>query len=216
MGHLINLMKIISRLLAVSMTAIVVTATAKGAYTLYTDAPAFLSAVSTRNPGSLSLSGIPSGAFANTSFSDNGYTMTASSSSGLYGETFIQNPAIRFLSVGGAAADELVMTFSVNVYAVGGWFFSAEAGINPGSFVATVVDSDGNIDSFSNPTTNYADSFLGWIYDNPITSLTLSTDPQNLGFPTAADQIIVAVPEPSACVLLGLAVACCIIRRRRA
>jgi hypothetical protein len=162
------------------------------------------------------LNGIPSGSFANTGFSDNGYTMTASSTSGLYGETFNQDPAIRFLSVGGAAADELVMTFSANVYAVGGWFLSAEAGINPGSFVATVVDSDGNIDSFSNPTTNYANSFLGWIYDNPIASLTLSTDPQNLGFPTAADQIIVAVPEPSACALLGLAVACCAVRRRRA
>jgi len=198
--------------------AIAMSATSQGAFTLYTDYNSFTSAISLYNPGTISFSNIPSGTFPNASYTNNGYVMNASSSGGLYGETYSVDPTIRFLSVGGAAADDLIMTFSTNVYAVGGWFLSAESNVNPGSFTATVVDAAGGTNVFTNNTTTYANSFLGWIYDTNITSLTLSTDPQNLGFPTAADQITLAVPEPSTYALLALSAAGLagyVIRRRR-
>lgn len=201
------------------LVAVVFTATSQGAFTLFTDFVTFSNAVSIYNPGTISFSNIPVGAFPNASYSTNGYTMNASSSGGLYGETYTVDPSIRFLSVGGAAADDLFLTFSTNVYAIGGWFLSAESTVNPGSFTATIVDGAGVTNIFTNNTTTYANSFLGWIFDTNVASLTLSTDPQNLGFPTAADKITLAVPEPSTYALLGLAAAGLagyVIRRRRA
>jgi hypothetical protein len=205
-------------LLSIS-AALALSASSHGAFTLFTDTNSFFTAISLYNPGTISFSNIPSGPFANTSFTNNGYVMNASSSSQLYGETYVVDPTIRMLSVGGAAADELVLTFSTNVYAVGGWFMSAENDVRPGSFTATIVDGAGVTNVFTNNTTTYANSFLGWIFDTNVASMTLSTDPGNAGFPTAADSITLAVPEPSTYALLGLAAAGLagyVIRRRRA
>ncbi len=187
-------------------------------FTTYSNSTAFLNAISSSNY-TQSFSNIPTGAFANTNFAGNGFTINASSSAGLYGETYNIDPTIRFLSVAGAAADELVFSFSTNVYAVGGWFLSAESFVAPGSFTATIVSSGNITNIFTNNTTTYANSFLGWIFNTNIISLTLSTDPSNVGFPTAADSITVAVPEPSTYALLGLAAAGLagyVIRRRHA
>jgi hypothetical protein len=205
-------------LLSIS-AAIALSASSHGAFTLFTDFTSYSNAISLYNPGTISFSNIPSGPFGNTSFTNNGYVMNASSSSQLYGETYVVDPTIRMLSVGGAAADELVLTFSTNVYAVGGWFMSAENDVRPGSFTATIVDGAGVTNVFTNNTTTYANSFLGWIFDTNVASMTLSTDPGNAGFPTAADSITLAVPEPSTYALLGLAAAGLagyVIRRRRA
>jgi len=204
--------------------AIAMSATSQGAFTLYTDYNSFTSAISLYNPGTISFSNIPTGTFPDASYTNNGYVMNASSSGGLYGETYVEDPTIRFLSSGGAAADELVMTFSTNVYAIGGWFMAAENNLNASSFTATIV-AGGITNVFTNNTTtnnspavNYSNTFLGWLYDTNIASLTLSTDPQNLGFPTAADKITLAVPEPSTYALLALSAAGLagyVIRRRR-
>ncbi len=205
-------------LLSIS-AALALSASSHGAFTLFTDFTSYSNAISLYNPGTISFSNIPSGPFGNTSFTNNGYVMNASSSSQLYGETYVVDPTIRMLSVGGAAADELVLTFSTNVYAVGGWFMSAENDVRPGSFTATIVDGAGVTNVFTNNTTTYANSFLGWIFDTNVASMTLSTDPGNAGFPTAADSITLAVPEPSTYALLGLAAAGLagyVIRRRRA
>jgi hypothetical protein len=186
-------------------------------FTTYSNSTAFFNAISSSNY-TQSFSNIPSGPFGNTNFAGNGFTINASASSGLYGTT-LDSSTIRFLSVGGAAADELVFTFSPNVYAVGGWFLSATEAVAPGSFTATVVSSGNTTNIFTNNTTTYANSFLGWVFDTNLVSLTLSTDPGNAGFPTAADSITVAVPEPSTYALLGLAAAGLagyVIRRRRA
>jgi hypothetical protein len=205
-------------LLSIS-AALALSASSHGAFTLFTDFTSYSNAISLYNPGTISFSNIPSGPFGNTSFTNNGYVMNASSSNQLYGETYVVDPTIRMLSVGGAAADELVLTFSTNVYAVGGWFMSAENDVRPGSFTATIVDGAGVTNVFTNNTTTYANSFLGWIFDTNVASMTLSTDPGNAGFPTAADSITLAVPEPSTYALLGLAAAGLagyVIRRRRA
>ena len=205
-------------LLSIS-AALALSASSHGAFTLFTDTNSFFTAISLYNPGTISFSNIPTGAFPNASYTNNGYVMNASSTGGLYGETYNVDPSIRFLSVGGAPADELVLTFSTNVYALGGWFLSAESTVNPGSFTATIVDGAGVTNIFTNNTTTYANSFLGWIFDTNIASMTLSTDPGNAGFPTAADSITLAVPEPSTYALLGLAAAGLagyVIRRRRA
>jgi len=211
-------MKALIRSVCIFAVTFALTASLPAAFTLYTDSASFFADISSNNPGTISFSGIPSGAFPNTNFSNNGYVMNASSSGGLYGETYTADPTIRFLSVAGAAADDLVMTFSTNVYAVGGWFLSAESFVAPGSFTATIVDAAGGTNVFTNNTTTYSNSFLGWRYTTNIVSLKLSTDPQNLGFPTAADGITLAVPEPSTYALLATSAAGLagyVMRRRR-
>ena len=202
-----------------SLAAVVLSTSSHAGFTMYTDTNSFYAAISLWNPGTISFNSISNGVFPNASYSTNGYTMNASSAGGLYGETYSVDPTIRFLSVGGAASDDLIMTFSTNVYAVGGWFFSGESNLNPGSFTATIVDAGGGTTIFTNDTTTvYNDTFLGWVYDTNITSLTLSTDPDNLGFPTAGGSVTLAVPEPSTYALLGLSAAGLagyVIRRRR-
>ena len=195
---------------------------ARAQYTEYTNSLEFSNAISSSNY-TQSFSGLPpqGTSFGNTNFNGNGFTINAGSVSGLYAETYDLQPSIRFLTVAGAAADQLVFTFSPNVFAVGGWFLSAEDTVNPGSFTATIVSGTGiNATTiFTNNTTTYADSFRGWVFDTNIISLTLSTAPSYSGFPTAADSMTVAVPEPSTYALLGLAAAGLagyVIRRRRA
>lgn len=218
-------MKTLTKMLLSTAAAVAMMSSAKAAFTLYTDYNSFTSAISLLNPGTISFSNIPTGPFAiPNSFTNNGYVMNASSSGGLYGETYSVDPTIRFLSVGGATADELVMTFSTNVYAVGGWFMAAESNLKASSFTATIV-AGGVTNVFTNNTTtnnspavNYDNTFRGWIYDTNIVSMTLSTDPQNLGFPTAANSITLAVPEPSTYALLAIGAAGLagyVIRRRR-
>jgi len=218
-------MKNLIRSLLGAVSAVALATSAQAAFTLYTDYNSFTSAISLYNPGTISFSNIPTGAFPNASYTNNGYVMNASSSGGLYGETYIVDPTNRFLSVGGAAADDLTMTFSANVYAIGGWFMAAESDLKASSFTATIVDASGATNIFTNNTTtnnspsvNYDNTFRGWVYDTNIVSMTLSTDPQNLGFPTAANQITLAVPEPSTYALLAIGAAGLagyVIRRRR-
>jgi hypothetical protein len=202
-------MKVTLHFLLIAVACFFAASGARAQFTTYTNSTNFFNAISASNY-TQSFSSIPVGGFSNTNFQGNGFTINASGVSGLYGETYnVAPPTIRFLSTGGAPADELIFTFSSNVYAVGGWFLSAESTVNPGSFTATIVSGTGiNVTNiFTNNTTTYENSFRGWVFETNIISLTLSTDPDNAGFPSAGDGITVAVPEPSTYALLGLAAA---------
>ena len=211
-------MKTIVKFFLIAIASVALTRPSVAAsFTSYSNSTDFLSAISSSNYTE-TFSAIPSGPFFNTSFSSNGFTINAGSASGLWGDTLAGSaPAIRLLSVGGATTEELLFTFSTNVFAVGGYFLSAEDTVRPGSFTATVVAAGNITNVFTNDTTTFANSYRGWVFDTHITSLTLSTDPGNVGFPSAAE-ITVAVPEPSTYALLGLAAAGLtgfMLRRRR-
>jgi PEP-CTERM motif len=156
---------------------------------------------------------LPSGTIPSQSFSQGGFSYTASAALGLFN---LESPSgDKWLSVS-VPGDRLVFTLtSGNITAIGGYFFTTDFGgdVTAGTVTATV--NDGTTDSVTNPSST---NFIGFISTSPITSLSISS----FNFATANDLIVGtgvqgSVPEPSTLVMAGFAlmVGVAVSRRNR-
>ena len=154
-------------------------------------------------------------------FSNSGYSFEAlSSSNSAYPDLFgILNGTNRWLTVV-AYEDSLVFTnFSLNVSAIGGYFFSTDenSAFTNSSLLLSVQLSDSTLIT-TNVTSATATNFYGYTFATNIRSLTIGAT--NANFPTAAKVIAgTTVPEPSSFALLLLgagAAALLVFKTRRA
>ena len=145
----------------------------------------------------------PSNSFSGGSFS---YTITAQATAqtgdpGRDRCSATARPSAREIN-----SDNLIITFSSDVYAVGGDFYAVDANSNviPGQQVIVEL-ADGTIDNFTTGAdVSDASAFRGYISQTPIVSLAvLPPEPTTPGY-AVVDNLMVAAPEPSSTAALGL------------
>ena len=186
-------------------------ASAQAAITVYTSQAGFLSAVSA--PGYDSYDDLAVVGYGDTLIrSAGGYRYDAYSAGGLYG-------------AGGAGGDYwlsnnvrsdpiVFRNFAGGVSAFGGNFFTSDiAGRYVfGNLVLTAADGTALTYKLNNTTT---DSFLGFVSDSALVSVTLATD-GGMYWPTA-NNVVLAVPEPATygMLLAGIGLVGVGARRRR-
>jgi hypothetical protein len=186
-------------------------AAAQADITVYTSQADFLAAVSA--PGVDTFDDLSVQQYGDTLNRTAGtYTYDAYASSTLYGAG---GPGDYWLSTNVANDPIRFSNFSGGVSAFGGNFFGSDilGQYTLGNLVLTA--SDGSVLSYNlnGATTS---SFLGFVSSTPLTSVTLGTD-GGLGVWPTANNVVLAVPEPStyAMLLAGLGFVGVMSRRRR-
>jgi len=204
------------------VAAIAIAATASGnalADAFYTNEADFFNAITSSNYTE-TFSSAPAGAFSGpTNFTGNGFTITANNAvpaNGLYKDAI---GSTNVLSLGGSpGTGALTFNFSANTYAVGGFFFVGDPGVQSATVNLALTLSNAAPINLSTNVNGFANAYFGWTFDNnQILSLTVSST-SGAGW-ASASEMTVAVPEPSTYALLGLAAAGFagfLVRRRRA
>lgn len=122
------------------------------------------------------------------------YGYTVSSPSGIWGAG---SPSDYWLSNGTRTDAITFSNFSGGVSAFGGYFFASD--IN-GEYVANgdllFTAADGTTLSYTLSGAN-RNSFLGFVSDSGLTSVTLLSSPEGSYWPTANSLVLAAVPEPA-------------------
>lgn len=207
-----------TRTLSPILALLALTTLSQAATTIYTTQASFLAALfavsSIETFDSLPAAGV---SMAPIAFTPAGFSFSASPTGIPVLFNYLQGGGDRWLS---SNRDGDAITFSFtggSPYAVGGFFFATNpSGIaNGGSITATTNDGSTQATGASTPL-----SFIGFISDTPITSLVIAaTNVQasgaQLDFPTA-NNVTLAIPEPSSLGLIGVAAAGLLTRRRRA
>jgi hypothetical protein len=186
-------------------------AAANATITVYTSESAFNAAVT--NAGTDNLDDLALGPLADTVLRPAGaYQYTASAPGGLWGAGV---PGDTWLSTDLRGDAITFSRFTGNVSAFGGNFFGSDVG---GAYVPngtlTLTASDGFTLSYTlNDATQ--SSFLGFVSDTPLGTVTLAASPDVDYWPTA-NNVVLAVPEPTtyAMLLAGLGFVLTMVRRR--
>lgn len=187
-------------------------ASSQAAITVYTSQAAFLAAVSA--PGVDSFDDLTVEPYGDTlDRTAGGYTYQAYSPGGLWGA----GVAGDYWLSNNVRTDPIVFSnFSSGVSAFGGNFFTSDVAggyVPSGNLVVTASDGASLTYSLNGATQS---SFLGFVYDSSLASVTLSTD-GGAYWPTA-NNVVLAVPEPATygMLLAGIGFVGLLGRRRRA
>lgn len=148
-----------------------------------------------------------------------GYTASVESGGAFFGDGSTANP---FLSTNTAQDVMNFGSFSGGVVAVGGNFFGSNISglFAAGSITITALDASGPVTRTISPASESAGSFLGFVSDGPLLSLTVASVQPPSGFlwPSVDNLVLAsAVPEPEAyaMMLAGLGLVGWMARRRR-
>ena len=189
-------------------------ASSQAAITVYTSQVAFLGATSA--PGYDSYDDLDVDLYDETLDRTAGsYAYQAYAAGGLYGAG---GGTDHWLSTNLRSSPIVFQNFSSGVSAFGGNFFGSDISgqfVAGGNLVLTALDGT-TLTYALNGTTE--SSFLGFVSDSALTSVTLATD-GGLYWPTANDVVLAAaVPEPATygMLLAGLGFVGAVARRRRA
>ena len=166
---------------------------ANAGITVYTSQSDFLAAVSA--PGTDTYDDLPVDLYGpSLDRSAGAYTYTVSSPNGIWGAG---GPGDYWLS-NAARTDPITFgNFSAGVSAFGGFFFASDvtgAYVPGGDLVLSAADGSTLTYSLAGATRT---SFLGFVSDSGLSSVTLLSSPNGSYWPTANDVVLAAVPEPA-------------------
>jgi hypothetical protein len=187
-------------------------AAANADITVYTSEAAFNAAVANR--GVDTFDDLPLGSLSDTLDRTAGsYSYTASAANGLWGAGV---PGDTWLSTNLRTDSVVFSNFSGHVSAFGGNFFGTDIGgayVPGGDLVLTATDGFTLTYSLNGTTQS---SFLGFVSDGDLGSVTLTSNGNSALWPTA-NNVVLAVPEPTTygMLLAGLGFMAVMARRRR-
>ena len=116
-------------------------------------------------------------------FSNSGYTYSVYTQAGAQGGLYNAPGKVSTIN----AADQIVITFTTPVTAVGGNFWSGDADFNSTGTPIVITLSDGTVETVSVPDPS---TFRGFVSTVPITSVAVSSTETATAYPTMSDLIV--------------------------